>query len=176
MTMILDAKQIQQIPKEFLPAVVFSDNLWSWISFRIKLHKLDFYSHAMLLESAMGLVSQDKILQRRPLLDFLKGKHRVKIWRNKSWSPKQREKAMGFIKEQLQRKDLRYDQLSILGRLLRLKFLQWKNRRDCCEHVSEFLFSMDPLFTFLRPTPGQINRWLQTQKDWEVWAVYDPGI
>ncbi len=158
------------------PLVVVSDNLASWISRQIKRHTKGNYNHAMVMH-AMGLfASQGIFLRERPVADYLRGKHRVKFWRNPNWSPADEVKICLAANNQLEAPwyKRRYDILGILGQAVRIPWINRPGRNFCSESVAKILKDVEQLFhDNPHPSPADIDRWCEEQ-EWEVVGVYEP--
>lgn len=162
------------------PAIVLTDNLFSVVSTLIRLgqrslkaHVSGRYQHAMWLESAGVVVSQDWKLQRRPLADYLTGKHRVKLFIDPAWTDEQKAIIRGQLAEDVAG-DHRYDWLGILGHLLRLPRINFPNRWYCSEHAASILSKVDSRFLKApHLSPAVADVWLRSFR-YEVYGVFDP--
>jgi len=166
-----------------VPMVVLSDNVSSWLSWKIKRHTHGFYNHAMILHKLVvgkspWVATQDMPLFReRPLSDYLKGGHRLKFWVNTSWTPSQKEGIKAACRLKGLRKWYRrlYDFPGVLGQWLGLKGLQAPHAQFCSEWVAAILRETGERVE-AQPSPADLNRYFKAHDDWEVWGYFDPEI
>lgn len=172
---ILTATQIESIPANELPLLVLSDNLRSWLSWRIKRHTGGYYNHAMWMHRTGRVVSQDRRLIERPVADYLKGNHRIKLWSG-GWTRDTRLLMQLRIALQLRNGERHYDWLGIIGQRLRLPWLNLPGRFYCSEHVASILRLAEPGFSNWHPTPGAIDAWCKASPQMRVYGLFDPSL
>jgi hypothetical protein len=79
------------------PKMVFSDNLYSVVSARIKGHTKGAYNHFMWMVRPGWVVSQDWILREVSIQKYLEGAHRLKFVDGIHWTAEDRERLRRAI-------------------------------------------------------------------------------
>lgn len=172
---ILDRAGVLEIPKEDLPLIVLSDNMYSLFSLGIKSHTKGSYSHVMIMVEPGYFVTQNWTLKKVPCAKYLNGRYRLKFVGG-DWSKLRKLWVFGGVVYDVENKSSRYDWLGILGQLLNIRRLNFKNRNYCSEYVGRYLKMLDPEFSMVHPSPSDINRWTkESGRNW-VYGVYDEGL
>lgn len=173
----LSMADVINLPDNGYPYLIFTDNLTSWLSKKIKKHTAGEYSHVLWKMNITKGVSQDWILREINFPEkYMKGKHRVKIWKVKTSSLSQRYGIFYDIKKQLAKpwNERLYDWLGIIGQLVRLRWINCPWRNYCSESVNKVL-SLYTSFDEKHPTPSDINKWCEwNQDEMECVGVYEP--
>lgn len=161
------------------PALVLTDHLASWVSWRIKAHSKGYYSHAMLFLPDGRLISQGWMLRVADWDSYLDGKHRVKLWTCEAWKG---ETAVRRITRQVDRylesgpRRRRYDWLGIVGQALGLRWINFRGRTYCSEFVSAVLRKSSVEAPADRyPSPADLDLWCRSNPKMQVAALYDPS-
>jgi len=179
----LTTTEVVGIPAVDMPLLVLSDNVRSWISWRIKWHTSrnrspGYYNHAMWMFER-GMVATQGVLYHKESIDrYLGGKYRLKFWRGKHWTNTDCWIIIDAIKYKLalpKRKRL-YDPVGVLGQRLRLRWLNIPSLDYCSESAAEFLRMAEPRMVVKHPSPADLNRWCKESTHMEVYAVYDPDL
>ncbi len=166
--------EMMQIPG---PAIVLTDNLFSFFAWAIRKHCHGFYNHSCWLLRAGVVVSQDGTLSKKSLRQYLKGKNRVKIWRIKDLTQEQEN----LIRVQLEadaKSGRWYDWLGIFGQLLGVRWLNFTGRSYCSEHAVGILKLVKPKSARSlgeQPRPAEMDLHLRNHlNEYEVAGIYDP--
>jgi len=172
---LLSHDDLLDIPQTELPLLVLTDNLRSWWSWRIKRHTGGYYNHVMWMHRPGLVVSQDRRLRARPITDYLRGNHRIKLWTG-CWTPATRCVMQQRIAFQLALTERRYDWVGIIGQRLGLPWLNCPGRFYCSEHAATILRLAEPFFVNRHPTPADIDAWCKTQPQMVVYGLHDPSL
>ncbi len=140
-------------------------------------HRTGYYNHSMMLASPGRIVSQDTSgLATRLLADYLRGRHRVKFWRNTSWTDNDRSAMARLIRVSLADAP-RYDWLGVLGQLFGLRWLHRPGKFYCSEWTSGIIGAVkvsDKWALGDHPTPGEQDAYFKSALEWVCDGVYDP--
>ena len=173
---LVSKEHAKQIAIHSLGALVLTDNLWSFMSWRIKRHTHGRYQHVMWLAGGQ-LYSQEWVLLRRGMSEFLNGNHRVKIITCTEWPEQRLKQARRLMDRKMRRPwwERLYDPLGILGQRLRLTWLQLPWLDYCSESVASVLNKIDQRFSNSHPSPADLNQVAQCLPDAKQY-VYDPEL
>ena len=175
----LSFKEVMDLDEDGYPYLIFTNNLTSWISNIIKKHTAGEYSHVLWKMDKICGISQGWILKKINFSKtYLRGNHRVKIWRVKTASLNQKYAMFYDIKMQLYKpwyKKL-YDWPGIIGQLFRMRWINYPWRNYCSESINEVL-SLYTSFDMKHPSPSDINKWCEWhQEEVECIGVYEPDV
>jgi len=172
---LTDPKELAFLRVQDCPMLVLSDNVWSWISWRIKGHTSGHYNHAMWLLDPAHVASQGWRFRMGALRPYLNGRYRLKFWRNPNWTPEQRlELRAGLLRDL--RAGGRYDWLGIIGQRLGLRWINFTNRSYCSEQAGKVLGLVEPTFRVEHPSPADLDKWCKDSPQMKVWGVFDPTL
>ena len=195
-------EMIRNVRKEHLPLIVLTDDLhpgrdkkgfakifskvfWAGIKF----HQLGSFTHAMTCwrideEKGPMVKSQELTLRERPLADFLKGRHFVRIWYNPRWQAETPEKVKAL--EEKIRRELRlpwwrrlYDAPGILGQAVGLaRTLQVPWLDYCSESTGEDLEFLETGSGLKHADPREIDEWCIKNRGRKMYVFdqYDPNL
>jgi hypothetical protein len=159
---------------EYYPMIVLSDNIRSFVSWGIKAHQHGNYNHLMWLISPDTVATQDWLFRKQSLSKFFKT-HRLKFWYNPIWTKEDKSKIIGAIEHELNKSAYmrHYDCLAIVGQLLHMEWLQipWI---DICSDKANYLKVADKRYNLKNPSPPDVNRWLEKNKEYSVYGRYIP--
>jgi len=180
-TVLLTRERIMGMSHSEMPFLVLTDNCYSWFSWRIKGHTDGYYNHAAMLlwdSPSPTLVSQNWVLQKEPIAQYLKGKHRIKFWRNPTWSWKQMAAMEREARSLLALPTYRrlYDIVGLFGQLIRRPSLNIPSLFYCSEAAARILAAGGEDCGMKHPTPADLNRWCKASPNMECWGIYDPDI
>jgi hypothetical protein len=165
--------EIESIPQEDLPMLVLSSDNLSFLAWAIRARTTSDYSHLMWLHRPGFFATQDWWYREVPVKKY--AGTRLKLWRNKKWTPQQRIKILSKINAELKKPawQTRYDLLAILGQLLGLVHIQvpWTN---ICSDWANLIMLNDKNYDLNHPSPGDVNDWLKTRRDYECFTRYIP--
>jgi hypothetical protein len=169
---ILNKNEILNIHQSKLPLLVLSFNYRNLISSAINIRRKSHYNHLMWLYAPGKLASQGITFTTESLNNYL-DHHRLKLWYNPSWTPKEKLLITQLIHEDLQKPKwrTRYDCLAILGQLLGLGFIQNPLTKICSDYGS-YLKINDPDYNLKYPAPDDVNSWLKKNKKYKVFGRY----
>ena len=155
-----------------LPMVVLSDNLQSFISWRIKVHDKGAYSHGMWLVEPGVLISQGSMLKKVEAKEYMYPYNRLKFWKPELTSG-QRIILRDAIYEQLEKHWVFriYDSIGILGQLIGLPRLNVPFLHYCTENVVAPLKSVGMDYG-RHPSPFSINKLFNADPRWKVAGYY----
>lgn len=165
----------------FPPYLVFTDNLNSWLSAKIKRHTNGDYSHCFWYLGGDVAVSQDWIYHKVNMRKkYLQGKHRVKVWKVKHEGGYGWPDSMinAHIKRRLNRGFFSklYDLKGIIGQWLGVRSIQSPWRKFCSESVGDAIRAPVTGFNIYKPNPSEINKFCEANADeFHCIGVYDPG-
>lgn len=161
------------------PAIVLTDEYFSWVGCVIRTiqsrhHKTGYYNHCMILRKPGVVASQNWTLHWGKLSDYLKGRHRVKVWGWRNLDPAKR-----FLLERRIDEDVaeggRYDWLGILGVWFGMRWLNCPGRSYCSEHVAATMRTVDFCMKLEHPTSSELDAWLKTRHlSYVCLGVFDP--
>lgn len=149
-----------------MPCIVFSDNMQSMISWKIKNHSKGNYSHVMWAHSPQIFASQDMGpgFTAVPVEKYMKPKYRLKFVQP-ILTAEQIKSVYKSIDDRLERHEP-YDYLGIIGQRLNLPCIQSKAREFCSEGVAAILKECGYDVDFGdAPTPAHINEVFKQNKD-----------
>uniref|UniRef100_A0A6M3IZI7 Uncharacterized protein n=1 Tax=viral metagenome TaxID=1070528 RepID=A0A6M3IZI7_9ZZZZ len=174
---LLNVADFEMIPDEMFPFLVLTDNLSSWLSWKIKNHSHGFYSHSMWMTRNGIVATQGWMYKEQSIYDFLKGNHRVKLWFSPDWGTLDRARIKRRINERLAetKRALRYDWIGIIGQALGFRKLNLKGRSYCSEESASVLAVVEP-FGIEHPTPADLDAWCREHEQMAVYGVYDPSL
>jgi len=178
MTRMLSRLQVYDL-KEPLPILVLSDNMFSYLSWRIKAHTHGFYNHAMWLIADGRVASQDLFYKEKAIKEYLQGNHRLKFWYNPAWTNEDRLALLKAIHQRLAlpRRKRFYNFLGIIGQRFRAPWISSPTRRFCSQNAVEILKLAEPECNLFNPSPADLNRWCQENpKRMEVLARHSPEL
>jgi len=160
------------------PALILTDNLtgcFPWLIRRWQRgHAQGLYQHALWLESAGSVVSQDWRCTRYRLAEYLTGHHRVKMVVGRRWSDEDRAAIRKALIAAV-RHGGRYNWPGILGKAIGWPGLGWPGRQYCSEFAGAVLRLVDQGFMTPHPTPSDINAYTKGLPHiYGVAGVYDP--
>ena len=161
-----------------MPLIVLSDNMKSFVSWRIKRHTSGEYNHAMLMAEPGLFTSQNAVYEQMPVDSYLDGKHRLKFWRGKQWTARSLERVQKHIHARMDGSWFKrlYDPFGVLGHRLYMKWSQIPGLYYCSEDVAVVLYMLEPTFNLRRPSPADINRWCKAHPEiMQEVGVYDPN-
>jgi len=176
----LTRRDILAIRDNWCPMLVFSISRRSWISRLIlwRTRGQESGSHVMTLLEPGILASQDWVFRRRPIADFLRGKHRlVFLWRSDLYHrPLARARWRASIRAALiaplwQRL---YDWPGVVGQAAGMTWINLPWRDYCSERVAENIreSGVEPRLRLKHPSPAALYRELR-RLGWEVWGRYE---
>lgn len=174
---LLTATDIRKLDRD-LPLLVLTDNLTSYVSWRIKRHTRGNYNHVMWLMDQGQVASQDLFFHKTSIEPYLNGKYRVKLWWSPEWKLWDRVRLRVALNQALQRPPRlrRYDVLGILGQYIRVPALNRPRLNYCSEIAAEVLREVEPGYQAKHPSPADINRWCKGQPHMQVYGLYDPDL
>ena len=176
MERVLFRDDLYLIPDKVFPLMVLSDNIFSFISLRIKQHQHGFYNHFMWMHRPGYCATQDKWFREVPIGKYLEGRHRLKLWYCPSWTAHQRATIIAAIKSDLAKPwyRTRYDVLQIVGIRVGLRWINMPGIDICSDDIA-FIRPEEPEYDLKEhPSPPEINRWLQTKTKYKVYGRYFP--
>ena len=161
------------------PAIVLTDAYFSLVGWVIRTvqsrhHKTGYYNHSMILRKPGIVASQNWTLHWGKLRDYLKGRHRVKVWGWKDLALPKRVLLERRVDEDV-REGGRYDWLGVLGVWAGMRWLNFPGRSYCSEYVSATMRTVDFCMKLEHPTPSELDAWLKTRtQTYECLGVFDP--
>jgi len=166
------------------PLIVLSDNTFSFFGWAIRHaerrreHKSGYWQHAMVLYSIGNLASQEWLLRRRGVNEFLSGDHRLKAWYNPNWTERRMRAAIAVTEASLRLSwwKRRYDWLGVIGHAIGLPWLNLPHLRYCSEFTGEIFRLLEPDFGLAHPTPSQIDDWCKSHPQMKVCMRFDPDL
>lgn len=167
---------------DIMPAL--TDDLKSWFGFWERKHLDGRYTHGQIYWRPDGgpgeFATQDKSgFRRAQLAEFLKWNYRVKFFWDPDWTETQKRMMQAKIEAKIVYESKEYDDLSIIGHLLKMPWLQLAGRTNCVEWVRDVLSAAEPQILQVAelryPTPPALNHWLMLHPRIRVWGVWDGG-
>ena len=146
------------ISAEDLPLIVLSDNLRKFIPWAIKSHTSGNYNHVMVMIHPGEVVSQDLTFKVKPITKYMTPAYRLKFWQFKDMTAEEKvafEKAVQADLDLPLYKRL-YDPLGILGKLIRVPWINIPWLDYCSEKVIQFARKFLPSLGD-HPSPSEIN-------------------
>ena len=156
-----------------LPLLVLSTSFTGIFSYFIRLRTHAIYSHFMWLHAPGKFASQQAVFKELSLQHFVNAK--LKFIRNPHWNNVQRAMLTERIYAELERPKwrTRYDWINIIGQLFGIKSLQNPSTNICSE-TAGFLKLVDQDYDLDNPTPDELNKWLNQNPNYELYARYSP--
>lgn len=147
------------IPKEWLPLIVLSDDRRGFLSWSIKMHSQGKYSHVMEMHRPRLLATQAWVYREVSIAEYLKPQYMLKFWRYKPITEAQRQKWLDTIDKDLKAPwwQRRYDFTGIIGQALHIRWFNNPFRRYCSERVGDHMKIALNLNAGKHPTPHDIN-------------------
>jgi hypothetical protein len=170
---LLSKEDVLNIPDDLLPMPVLSDNIRSFLAWGIKVRTDGQYNHFMWLIEP-GILATQNLLYEKESVEKYFDNNRLKFWYC-LWSQEQRDKIMEAINYKLSLPwyRRRYDVLAIAGQLFGIECLQvpWL---DICSDGGGYLKLVDPRYNLDHPDPADVNRWLESKPEYQVYGRYVP--
>ena len=175
----LTADEVKAIPFGDMPLLTLSDNLRSTIGARIKTHTHGLYNHMMWLHGLGRFISQDSMLREVPLANYLET-YRLKFWTNPEWTAREKGILILELRKRLEEPWYKrmYDPADILGKWLNswtrlpTRWIQIPGAFRICSEFAEILKMVDDRFDLKRPSPAEVNRWLEAHEPYQVYGRY----
>jgi len=167
-------KDFYNISTAHLPLLVFSDNLYSFFSWRIRC-KTEGYTHAMWLYAPGRVATQGWTFKSEDISEFL-GTSRMELWHNPAWRKQDRER----IVEELTRKINQplfyrmYDVLGIIGHIVQSRKFHSPFQEYCSENAGRVLSVVEPDMKIQSPTPEELRQWCKDNRQMTVYGRYHP--
>lgn len=174
---LLSADDVLNIGYWNTPKLVFSDNLYSVISARIKGHTKGAYNHFMWMVRPGWVVTQDWILREVSIQGYLQGQHRLKLVDGIHWTADDRERLrraiMGRVKQPWYKRI--YDVPQIVGIRIGMPWLQIPGM-GICSGLGAILRLVDTDCDLQRhSSPEDVNSYTKSRKgDYRVFGRYIP--
>jgi hypothetical protein len=167
---LLTRNDLENVPQEFLPMPVLSDNVRSFVSWGIKAHEKGSYNHFMWMTHPGMLASQNLLYQSQSVKDYV-DTYRLKLWYCKTWTPEQRHGIIKSIEANLNESWYkRLDDIpAIVGQFFNQPWIHIPGL-DICSDKGKFLKLGDPSYDLYHPDPEQVNNWMMKCPD--HYAVY----
>lgn len=173
-TMLSAAELLRTTAEERLPLVVLTDNLFSFVSWRIRVHTLSAYNHVGVCVRPRRVAEQGWRFREADLAGYLEGRHRVKLWRA-DWANEEQCAQMRQATEELLERRGRYDWLGIVGQALGWRWLN-SRRHYCSEAVAWVLRAGGYAGLDAHPSPGDLDRAFRESSGWTCIGVFDPNL
>ena len=146
------------IPESDLPLVMFTDDMLSYISLRIKGHSKGLYSHIGLVVHKDKFASQLFTTFREvDIRDYMKRHYRIKFYKIIG-TAKQKRRIIRIVEQQLAKSVFArlYDYLGVIGVRIGMRWLQIPFLNYCSEFVIK---ALKVLYKFKpRRTPAEMNK------------------
>lgn len=137
-----------------------------------------FWGHAFWIVEPGVIASQDWRYSFRPLRDYLKGEHRVKIIADPAWHTPEFAERVAAWREAIDNDVAgrgRYDWLQIVGLRTGLRTLGFPGRYICSGRLAQRLAMLDPEWRDKDVTPTGLNIWTKARRPrYQVLGEYDP--
>ena len=164
------------ISKSDLPLFVFSDNLRSFVSLRIRTHTAGNYSHAMMMIEEGYFVSQDLTYHKVPVNRYMKPYIRLKFWQYQDLDDSIKTDIINLVECELKSHWFRklYDFTGILGQALKLPFIQSNMQDYCSERVARCarLLPLHNITIPKHPSPACLNNLFMRISLFKVFGRY----
>jgi hypothetical protein len=164
--------EILNLDKQHFPLLTLSYNYRSFISVGITSKTRGAYNHLMWAYKPGIFATQDWWFRQMKMQKYLKH-HRLKLWTNKDWSKKQKD----FLKIRIHAELIkpkwktRYDLLAIFGHLIGSTGIQVPWTKICSDHA-EYLRLVDRRYDLVHPTPSDVNNWLKSHSNYQVFGRF----
>lgn len=171
---ILTKEEVQNLPINLLPMLVFSTDLTSFLSFGVRARKHSTYSHFMWAHRPGFFASQHLWFKEVPAKDFLKKTSVLKFWTIDGISEEGKQLLIARINEELKKPKwkTRYDILAIFGQLVGFAKIQTPWTKICSEHA-QYLSLVDPRYNSDDcVAPNEVNEWLKSTHGYSVYGKY----
>ena len=154
------------------PFLALTDNMRSYISYKIKSHEKGSYNHLLWYVRPGVFYSQDLLFHEVSAEKYLSGAHRIKLIHNPLWTWYEKNYILCRLQSNLEQPWYKrlYDPLQILGLSLGLPWLQIPGTSRICSDHAEVLGVFDKDYQLKHPSPTEVNNYTKNHKD--IYSVY----
>jgi len=166
---------VLNIPAECLPLAVLSRGYFSHFATEISIFEHSVWNHFMWMIHPGKFLTQDWILHEVPAENYLQGKHQLKFWHSTFWSDPRREMLIKALEKEVAKPwwSHRYDLLQLIGIRTGIRQLQIPWMRICSDWA-DFILLLDDAYEGKHLTPGEVNRWFESQPKYQPFGRFYP--
>lgn len=170
----MNAHDVLDIPQADMPLLVFSDNLYSFFSWRIRCETKGF-THAMWLYAPRTVATQGWTFKAEDVAKFL-STSRMEFWHNPSWTHWDAKIVTAALVQKMERPLFYrvYDFLGIIGHLVKKRTFDSPFQEYCSEQAARVLREVEPEMEMEHPTPKELREWCIDSKQMTLYGRYHP--